>query len=103
MCRMQIQWGLQLEGKTINTEEKRQKQWWRVKHTVDKKNKRGNKNVVKKKKKYFHGKRTCRCAPNCPVCYALFSWECENMTRLTTRKKMRFRCFGGMPESLKGP
>lgn len=53
MCRMQIQWGLQLEGKTINTEEKRQKQWWRVKHTVDKKNKRGNKNVVKKKIKVF--------------------------------------------------
>lgn len=53
MCCMQIQWGLQLEGKTINTEEKRQKQWWRVKHTVDKKNKRGNKNVVKKKIKVF--------------------------------------------------
>lgn len=55
MCRMQIQWGLQLEGKTINTEEKRQKQWWRVKHTVDKKNKRGNKNVVKKKKSISMG------------------------------------------------
>lgn len=47
MCCMQIQWAHNWREKTINTEEKVQKQWWRVKHT-DKKNKRGNKNVVKK-------------------------------------------------------
>ncbi len=34
------------------------------------------------KKKYFHGKHTCRCAPKCPVRYDLLSGECENMTRL---------------------
>ena len=82
MCCMQIQWAHNWREKTINTEEKVQKQWWRVKHT-DKKNKRGNKNVVKKK--YFHGKHTCRCAPNCSVCYTLFSGKCENMTRLMKR------------------
>lgn len=42
-----------------------------------------------KKKKDFHGKHTCRCAPNCPVFYDLLSVECENMTRLMNKGNIK--------------
>ncbi len=41
----------------------------------------------KQMQKYFHGKHTCRCAPNCPVCYDLVRGECEKYDLFEKRQQ----------------